>query len=284
MFKIRGNYPYPILRESTEDYKNSSINVIYYYKTLKSGHKFKILCEINNKEILNLIQEKKACYVVQVESPNALYRKSFEFYDPNDIEIELKNDEVIDFVDIGVAVLAKEDIENFYSDDFDDIYKGISFKIFKNEVLGVFQNVRQIITAQNDILKELHSVFKFVKKDGINELTYDLYQDRIEIDIPTEIGQYYQERKERKEEIRILNSLICMPVMTGVIIDMQDGEEEFSSRLWFKTIRHKIEEIAKKEKKNVEEMYLDPFGTAQKILKNILIESIKDFRTLLQDE
>ena len=98
MFKVRGNYPYPILLENAIDYKNSIIKARYLYQGLKNGHNIKIKCEINNDEINKLIQDKKVCYAVQIESPNAMYRDMFEFYDKDEISITLKNDEVIDYL------------------------------------------------------------------------------------------------------------------------------------------------------------------------------------------
>ena len=164
MFKVKGNYPYPILLENTIDYKNSIIKVRYLYQGLKNGHNIKIECEINNDEIKKLIQDKKVCYAVQIESPNAMYRDMFEFYDEDEISITLRNDEVIDYIDIGLALLVKEDIENYQNEDFVDAYKDIKMKISKNEVLAVCQSVRKIIILNDEILKEVHSIFNLQKQ------------------------------------------------------------------------------------------------------------------------
>ena len=83
MFKIKGNYPYPILLEDCIDYKSSTIKARYLYQGLKNGHNIKIECVVNNLEIRKLIEDRKACYAVQIESPNAMYRNMFEFYDEN---------------------------------------------------------------------------------------------------------------------------------------------------------------------------------------------------------
>ena len=39
MFKIKGNYPYPVLLEDNIDYKNSTIKARYLYQGLKYGNK-----------------------------------------------------------------------------------------------------------------------------------------------------------------------------------------------------------------------------------------------------
>ena len=284
MFKIKGNYPYPILLEDTIDYKNSIMKARYLYQGLKNAHNIKIECEVNNDEIKELISKRKACYAVQIESPNAMYRNMFEFYDNDEISITIRNDEVIDYIDIGIAILVKEDIENFESEDFVDAYKNIKMKINKNEILGVCQNVRKIIVLDEEVLKEVHSIFNLQKDPEINNVTYDPNYDRILIRVPEEIGNYYLTSKGNKEKITVLNSILFMPVLTSVINDMYGAEEEFSARLWFKTLNNKINEIIKEKHMTREEIFENPYETAQILLKNITVESIKEFKKLLDNQ
>lgn len=284
MFKVKGNYPYPILLENTIDYKNSIIKVRYLYQGVKNGHNIKIECEINNDEIKKLIQDKKVCYAVQIESPNAMYRDMFEFYGEDEISITLRNDEVIDYIDIGLALLVKEDIENYQNEDFVDAYKDIKMKISKNEVLAVCQSVRKIIILNDEILKEVHSIFNLQKDNRINNITYDPNYDRILIKVPEEIGNYYLTSKGNKEKIIVLNSILFMPILTSIVNDMKDAEEEFANRIWFKTLTNKINEIVKEENITREEVFNNPYETAQSLLKNISVESINEFKNLLEGQ
>ena len=265
MFKVRGNYPYPILLENAIDYKNSIIKARYLYQGLKNGHNIKIECEINNDEIKKLIQDKKVCYAVQIESPNAMYRDMFEFYDKEEIIITLKNDEVIDYIDIGLALLVKEDINEYKNTDFVDAYKDIKMKVNKNEVLAVFPSVRKMIILSD-------------------EITYDPNYDRILIKLPEEIGNYYLTSKGNKEKIIILNSILFTPILTSIVNDMRDDEEEFSNRLWFKTLTNKINEIVREEDITKEEAFDNPYETTQALLKNISVESINELKKLLENQ
>ncbi len=284
MFKNKGNYPYPILLENTVDYKESMIKARYLYQGLKNAHNIKIECEINNDEINKLIEGKKVCYAVQIESPNAMYRNMFEFYNGDEINITLKNDEVIDYIDIGLALLVKEDIEDFQNLDFVDAYKGIKMKVSKNEVLAVCQSVRKIIVLNDEVLKEVHSIFNLQKDDRINNISYDPNSDRILVKVPEEIGNYYLNSKGNKEKIIVLNSILFMPILTSIVNDMKEFEEDFANRLWFKTLTNKINEIEKGKNITREELYDNPYETAQALLKNISVESINKFKTLLENQ
>ncbi len=284
MFKVNGNYPYPILLENAIDYKNSIIKARYLYQGLKNGHNIKIECEINNDEIKKLIQDKKVCYAVQIESPNAMYRDMFEFYDKDEISITLKNDEVIDYIDIGLALLVKEDIDEFKNTDFVDAYKDIKMKINKNEVLAVCRNVRKMIILNDELLKEVHSIFNLQKDSQMNNITYDPNYDRILIKVPEEIGNFYLTSKGNKEKIIVLNSILFMPILTSIVNDMKDAEEEFANRLWFKTLTNKINEIVKEKNITREEAFNNPYETAQTLLKNISVESINELKKLLENQ
>ena len=294
MFKVKGNYPYPILLDKDVDYKTSTIKARYLYQGLKNGYKIKIECYIDNNEIKKLIEDKKVCYAVQIESPNAMYRKTFEFFnedlieDPESkkkyIEISLDSNDVIDYIDIGLALLVKEEIENYQNDDFVDAYKGIKIKINKNEVLAVCQNVRQMIILNDEILKELHSIFNLQKDNTINHITYDPNHDRILIRVPEDIGNYYLTAKGNKEKIKVLNAIIFMPILTNIVDDMKDTEEEFSNRLWFKTLENKIKEIIRDKKITREEIFENSYETAQMLMQNISVESINAFEKILQNQ
>lgn len=283
MFKVKGNYPYPILLEEPNDYKTSYISVRYLYQALKDAHKIKIECQINNNKILDLIENKKVSYAIQIECPNAMYRKMFEFYDKDEMIITIPNDEVIDFIDIGLALLVKEEIENFENEDFIDAYKGIKMNINKNEILGVCQNVRQMIISNNEIFKDVHSIFKIKKEKDAEHITYDPHHNRILIRIPEKIGFYYLSCKEFKQRIDVLNAIIIMPVLTNIITDMKEDESELSGYKWFKTLTKKINEIMKEQKLTKEEMFNNQVLTAQLIMKNISVKSIEEFKEIIEE-
>lgn len=282
MFKIKGNYPYPILLEDPIDFKTSKIKARYLYQGLKNSHKIKIECEIDNEEIKSLIENGKACYAVQVEAPNAMYRKMFEFYNSDEISIIIGNDEVIDYLDIGIAVIAKEDIDNYQNEDFIDTYKEIHMKINKNEVLAVCPNVRQMIALNDEVLKEVHSIFNLKKDEKIDHVTYDPNFDRILITVPEDVGNYYLKCNGMNDRITVLNSILFTPVLTSVINDMKEAEDEFASRLWFKTLNSRINDLIKEEQISREYIYENSYEYAQKILKNVTVNSIYEFKKMLE--
>lgn len=281
MFNVKGNYPYPVLLEETRYFKDSYIHAEYFKSSSKNAHKIRIVCELNNDEITQFIQEGKAVYTVQVESPNAFYRKIFQFSNPN-IEITISNDEVIDYINIGVAIVATEDIENYTNKDFINEYQDITFSIKKNEILAICDPRNDIeITYEGEVLKEVKNIFK-LKKTEEKFMSYNLENERILVFLPKDyLNTYVQYKKlESKDVINILNTTIFLPILTNVIADM--GEESDLSKIWYKTLKKKIKEIAEQEKRNIEDCLQEPLETAQKLLKYPMIDVIASLRDIME--
>lgn len=284
MFKIKGSYPYPVLLNEAIDFKKSVFDVVYKYQSMKNTHALLIECKVNNKEIEKLIKDKKACFAIQIESPNAFFRKMYESY-KNEKIIELSNNEVIDFLDIGVAILAKENIKNYKNHDFVPEFKGIEMSVEKNEIIGVYPSVRQIISSKDEILKEVNSIFNIRKSEDAKMVSYDPHFERILVTVPASIGEYYLNNKEDKDTRDILNSIILIPVLTCVLGDMLNEEENSNieeslfSKAWYKTLNSKLEEIIKEKGLTRESLLNDQHTTAQIIMRDLTVEAVKKLKT-----
>lgn len=285
MFKNKGNYPYPVLYETPIDFKTSKIEAIYSHTVCKDGHIIKVECEINNEYIKNLIDDKKVCYALQIESPNAFFRKMYEFYDADNIEVKLSNMEVIDTLEIGFALLVKEEIKEYYCDDFLDVYKDIQMDIHKNELLGVCENVKIQIISKQEVLKEVTTIFNLEENDEAKRISYTTNRNRITVTLPMEIGEFYKKSKGNPQQILVLNSLILVPVLSGVLTDMVNACEDdgLSGKLWYKTLYSKVKELAIKQERQPEELLEDSFYTAQIIMRDILVNAIKTFESYVDE-
>ena len=79
--------PYPILDNFGDDYVDSSFNVEYEVNTQFTEIYGKLIFEINNDEIKQLIAEHKAVYTVHIESPVTCFRRVLS---SDDTEIEFR--------------------------------------------------------------------------------------------------------------------------------------------------------------------------------------------------
>ena len=113
-------------------------------------------------------------------------------------------------------------------------------------------------------------------------MSYNLENERILVFIPKDyLNTYVQYKKlESKDVINILNTTIFLPILTNVIADM--GEESDLSKIWYKTLKKKIKEIAEQEKRNIEDCLQEPLETAQKLLKYPMIDVIASLRDIME--
>ena len=79
--------PYPILDNFGDDYVDSSFNVEYEVNSQFTEIYGKLIFEINNDEIKQLIVEHKAVYTVHIESPVTCFRRVLS---SDDTEIEFR--------------------------------------------------------------------------------------------------------------------------------------------------------------------------------------------------
>lgn len=276
MFKNKGNYPYPILTDSKTDYKNSVFNVSYRYKVCKDEHKIRIICDVNNEEILQLINEGKASYAVQLMCTNTFLREMRKFSYNEPIDISLKNTQIIDKLEVGVAIIANEDIKNFKSNDFIDIYEGMQIDFNKNEPIAVAQPVKIDIINDDEIFNEVHSIFNIVVDEAIKSAEYDAYSDRLTVKLPSEIAGFYMNSK-KTERITVLNSLIFVPVLVDVISQDLINDIQFDSYAWSKTLKNKIKKMPKEMEVTVENAAENAMKVTQYLMKNLTMEAIYEF-------
>ncbi len=283
MFKNKGNYPYPLIQEKPVDYKSSTITAKYYYKPTKEEHIIVVKCTLNNQEIANLISEKKVCYAVQIESPKAFYRKMFEFYEFNEFEIHLKVDEVIDSIEFGIGLLAKENIPNFSCDDFLDDYKGTEISIEKNEIIGVVPSKIQRIALKDELLKSVSNIFQIAETTE-KMVNYSLKSGRILVNVPKEICTFYKKCEKDEKITEVINSLVFLPVLTSVLGIMKNNDynnEDYSSCAWYKTLENHIKKMSCGSVEKEKELYENSLGTAQLLMKGILFNSVKSLENKL---
>ena len=113
-------------------------------------------------------------------------------------------------------------------------------------------------------------------------MSYNLENERITVLIPKDFLNTYIQYKKlgSKDTIGILNTTIFLPILTNVIMDMED--ERNLSKVWYKTLRKKIKGIAEKEQRSIEDCLQEPLETAQKLLTYPMIEVVTNLKSIME--
>ena len=240
MLKSNLCYPFPVLRNESIDYKQSTFIVEVNKEVNSTSHILNVNYIVNNEYIKDLIQNGFAKVGVIVKSSAVWYRKFFDITTNNKILIDAK--EVYGRVYVLPCIVATKKIENFYNDDFEEEFKISTIEINAGEIIGVSEELVFDAILSNDIFKNTSSIFDIVSTKE-NYISYDLSQSKIVVMIPKSLHDKYRtiERSSLKPA-PILNSMIIFPVLVEVLEEMKTSFDELDENCnWYKTIKKTID-------------------------------------------
>lgn len=291
-------FPYPILNNDKElsGYKeNSSFELLL--ETTENGQLFirdgevvlkNIRFELVNDELNDLYIDGKLECALLVECSSTVYRQKFNIgLEGKDIEIpiELLNDQVY----ISSFLYASSYIDEFASVDFDDDFKGYSFKIEEYDIVTIDDGYKFRIDIDPENDNKISSIFTIVRADSKEHLvTYESGSEKIKIYLPTEHYDEYTTMKFITETQNILFGLLVVPILTRCLDDVKknfeeidDVEDIIEQKKWFKAIC-----IAYEKKVGIkftidEFNDNDTYSLAQLVLNDATCNGLADFANLL---
>lgn len=288
MLKSKLNYPYPMLRTESLDYKKSIISSKIEKRTTENSHILNVEITTNNEYINDLLSKGVAKKGILVKSNAVWYRKFFELNDKEEIILDAKD--VYGNVDLLPCIVANERIDDFFSDDFTDAFKHVRITIEKGELIGVGKESNFDAILDSDIFKNTSSIFEFISTDQ-NVSSYDLEQDKIVIYIPKEIHQsYLSVANSTASPKSVLNSILVFPVLVSVLFDMKEIDEvddEFlKSKKWYITIIKTIE--IKKQNNCIQGLdstgkIENPILVAQSLTNGLTLSSFIKLKDILEE-
>lgn len=240
MLKSNLNYPYPMLRNNSLDYRTSVINTIIGIETNSDSYKFHVEISTNNDNINDLLNKGIVRKGILVKSSAVWFRK---FYLVSDDDIIINSKDIYGKVEILPCIVAMEKIENFFSDDFEDEYKYSNINIEAGEFVALGEEYCFDALLDSDIFKNTSSIFELASVDE-NNISYDLENDKIVIFIPKDIHQnYLNVANSVMSPKSILNSIIVFPILVSVLFDIKslEDDEYYTEKKWYKTIMKTIE-------------------------------------------
>lgn len=103
-------FPYPVLGELYNDYKNSKILDDIYYQKVGKEIIFKLRCYTDNIELRQLITQQKASYTFHIECPQTSYRNIVKT-NKEESNFTVNEDKLCGKVQVCVFIIANSDIK-----------------------------------------------------------------------------------------------------------------------------------------------------------------------------
>jgi len=229
-------FPHPVLRKN-DDSINSNIDFSPEILEREDDYLIQINFNIDNQDILELIEQNKAEYSIEVICSDTLYRRVYISRE-SFLEFNIPKTDVKGKVSAECLVVAKEDISNYENEDAHPDYKDFVINIMKGDVLAYFGGFSFIAHIDYKKLKAVASFMEVI--EGNKETVYvNLDSEKILIELPKEDYKLFKQDAISKETryVPVIHSSI---VLNALLIAMYNMDE-FSERLWAKALKYRLE-------------------------------------------
>lgn len=238
-------YPHPVLSEDTDDYVNSSFE---YGVQLEKGIReiiFKINVKVNNRELETLIEQDKAEYLIHIECPYTCYRLAIKTSDIL-FEKRIRESALNGKVSICAFLVAKQKLDNYHNEDFNDDYGNSAFNINRGEILAIGGQYDVDIIKETEELTKIPSIFSICRlaAEIDSSMKFNIDGNKIAISLCKSSFENYKILSNMPDMLPVFHSMIIIPSLIYVFETLRrEGTEDFEDRRWFKAIKKTLKNI-----------------------------------------
>lgn len=248
-------YPYPMLREGSNDYVDCSFSisnqeeVFDSKKEINGKFTLKIEYQLKCEGLKEMISNNQAKVVLYLESRLTSYRKSFSFEsDSNQIELEINKTELGDYVDIRPFIISNIDIESFKLKEHNqELFENTNCSIRKGDYLAEATGLH-IILDKYDPLADKPSIFKiYVDYELKEDYTVEWESNYICITLNEKFYTMYNKISNVPEYRIVLSSLFVSPALVDVLSFMknlsEDDNDYYKDKKWFIVLSTRLQSL-----------------------------------------
>lgn len=209
MLNININYPYPVIREYTDDYQSTEF--IGELKVLlePDGYAVHTNFEINNKGIQILLSKRILTYALEVQCVSTWFRKLYTIHENRVIRLDPQM--IHERVELIPCIVVATSIEGFTNEDFAEEYQDMKFDLNAGDIIGIGQKRTFDALYQNDIIKNGSSIVDVGGNDKLKEIQCDFSQSTIKLTLPADQYENYRSCGYNRSKYKMLNAKINVP-------------------------------------------------------------------------
>ena len=260
-------YPYPVLAEGADDFVSSS----FTFETAVSRGireiKFSFTMKLKNEEILAMLEQGDAEYLIHIECPvtgcRNIVKSHTSFFTKSISEKDLNGK-----VSVCAFIVAKKDLPAYINKDFNTNYEGITFFVDRGGILAIGGQYHLSVLKDTEELARIPSVFTICKyaANADESMRIDMEQEKIAISLSDQSFQNYKLLSGNPILFPVLHAMIIIPALIYVFETMRnDGTEDYEDYRWFAAIAKTL----KKYGLALDETtlnHMDSYDLAQKLL------------------
>ena len=274
MLNSNVKYPYPLLRETAEDFLNTTFNG--NLEVLREDQGFRIVphFSVNNDEIEVLIKKGVFSYAIQIQCPSTYYR-GVEYIEDNK-PFFIYGGTVHELVELCPCIIAVQDLDEYQNDDFVPAFKLAPIRIYKNDVVGIGNVIRFHAYYKADEVKKASSVITVQADNSIERIKVDLSQPNIIVSLPEDqYNIYVNIGTSTSDQVTMLTGILSVPVIALALSEIDlDDESDYAELPWYKSLRALLDKMANGDPAKVSALLENELSTAQLMLGDNLSESL----------
>ncbi len=249
-FKDR-NFPYPVLDPAGRDVAGSAFQTTYTPVATKTALTIDVSFSLHNETLLELIAQKRAVYVLHSDCNATFYRKAITSHEP-EIRLAVSMTDIKRELGLSFFICATEAIDDYTIAGMADYYGDTTFRISKGDVLAYAEPLTYQI-FDKDSLKKIASIMLVREGEAeviIPNISYE--QEKIVLTLPQEQYTRFGKYKSHPLVGAAMLTAVVLPVLVDAIQKVLDAEEreeepEYSTRLWYRVLRHRTTELRSKD-------------------------------------
>ena len=265
-------FPYPVLREGSEDYIDGAFQATIQYSLTEDANKIRVMANfaVSEPSLQRFIKTNKARYAVLVDARETYFRDLIVTAKPQ-IHRDYGGGRIKGPVTLLPYIVATDNIKKHRSRKFNDEYAGRVFSIVKGDVLAL-DSQRQFYVGQ-EVFAHIGTVFELVEEDGLStgQIALSLEDEKIKIRVNPAQKNLLDTARERREGRSILLAGVYMPTLMQVLNHMAEDTAEFEDLKWYRSIKAKCDMDGIEIKRGA-----DVLAIAQRLLSNPLIALNRD--------
>jgi hypothetical protein len=284
-------YPHPVLQKGSDDFVDCEFNVSIEPKAEQNNYYFTVTAETTSKDMEELIEKGSAYYSIHIECKNTRFRKIIKFTEKN-YSFKIPASSLDGKVEICSFIIAASNIENYTNENFHPDYDGISFKVYKGDILAIGDEFSFSADKEIDPLIKVPSIFNIIRDDSRNvPIDIDASTDKINIVLSKDNFEKYGILKSLQKDYNnltaLISSLLIVPAIVLVLenikvrLESTDDAETLLEELeethrWFRVLKSKLEDLGI----NIKEPNAFTESTltiAQKLVGDPLTQGLKFF-------
>ena len=231
-------FTYPVLNEDNSDYLTSRFDLDVQCKM--SGVNtvsFDVNIMMDNEELLQLVVNGDAEYVIHIECTATSYREMKRFVTCENHRIDVPASRINGKVEVLAMLVLKKDVIGIKNRDWNEDYEDFSFDLAKGSILA-YNNIPAFdVVKKYEELSNASSIFKIIKKltDGTVPMEVELGSEFIHIWLGAKDYKMYSKLSCKSSIQPILNALIITPALVYVFEELrqENGIENNEYKKWF---------------------------------------------------